>query len=295
MTDTRAEELRLFLRRPWPALLGAALTVAMTVGVGRQLLGGGGQGLARAAPDGPLFYALFTALYLAPSAFDWLIFRRLWRLPRAGFAALVRKRIANEVLFGYAGEAYFYAWARARAHVVTGPFAAVKDVTILSAMAGNAVTLVAVAVAFPFARGLFGAGGVPAMLLSGGVVIASSVPFLLFRARVFSLERGALWWVFSVHCLRIVTGSLLLALAWGAALPHVAPTIWLLLAATRLLVTRLPLVPNKELVFANLAILLIGRSTPLTDLVAFTAGLTLAVHLALLAGFGLLALRRGRR
>ena len=66
--------------------------------------------------------------------------------------------------------------------------------------------------------------------------------------------------------------------------------MWLFLAAARLLVSRLPLVPNKDLLFANVAILLIGQDDALSELVAFTAALTLATHVGLIAAFGLHAL-----
>ena len=280
--------------RRWPALLGGALSLAMMLGLAHQLLGAGLAGLQRAIPTAPAFYLLFAALYLAPPAFDHIIFRRLWGLPAAGFAALVRKRIANEVLFGYAGEAYFYTWARSRAGSVTAPFAAVKDVGIMSALAGNAVTLLTVAAAIPFAAGLLSAGQLRGVLLAGALVIATSLPFLLFRRRVFSLDRGLLRWIFGVQAGRIVLTSLLLALAWAAALPGVAVATWLMLAAARLLVSRLPLVPNKDLLFANAAILLIGRDHALADVVAFTAALTLCVHVALTVLFGFWAVRAQR-
>ncbi len=54
--------------------------------------------------------------------------------------------------------------------------------------------------------------------------------------------------------------------------------MWLFLAAGRLLVSRLPLVPNKDLLFANFAIILIGQGEALSELVAFTAALTLFAH-----------------
>lgn len=278
--------------RRWPVLLGGALSLAMIAGLAHQLLGSGLDGLARAVPDAPAYYLLFAALYLTPPASDWVIFRRLWDLPAAGFAALVRKRIANEVLFGYAGDAYFYAWARTKARGVRAPFAAVKDVGILSAMAGNAVTLLAAAAALPAAAALLSEGQVRGILLSGAVVVATSLPFLLFRRRVFSLARRLLLWIFAVQAGRIVVTSLLLTLAWAAALPGVAAATWLMLAAARLLVSRLPLLPNKELLFANAAILLIGRDHRLADLLAFTAALTLVVHVALTALFAVSALRR---
>jgi len=272
--------------RRWPALLGGALTLAMVAGLARALLGDGLAGLARAVPASPLFFACFALLYLSPPTGDYIIFRRLWGLPAEGFVALVKKRIANEVVFGYSGEAYFYAWARARATAVAAPFGAVKDVSILSAIAGNVVTLVAVSLALPFGRALMSVGQGRTALALGAVMIATSVPFLLFSRRVFSLPGPALRWVFGIHCLRLLVGQLLVALVWHFGLPDVGVGLWLVLAAGRLLVSRLP-IPNKDLVFANLAIAVIGPGHAVSELLAVVAGLTLAVHMALIAGFGL--------
>jgi hypothetical protein len=111
------------------------------------------------------------------------------------------------------------------------------------------------------------------------------LPFLIFSRRVFSLPRATLWWVFMIHCIRLMCGSLLIALAWHFAMPDVTIAMWLFLAAGRLLVSRLPLVPNKDLLFANFAILLIGQDQALSELIAFTAALTLLVHVVLIILF----------
>jgi hypothetical protein len=60
-----------------------------------------------------------------------------------------------------------------------------------------------------------------------------------------------------------------------------------MLATLQLLVSRLPLVPNKDLVFATLTAFLIGHDSEVSALMAMIATLTLATHL--LAG-GLLVL-----
>ena len=277
-------------RRRWPAILGAALTLAMIAGLLRELFGHGLVGLGRSVPHDPRFYVCFALLYMALPAGDYAIFRRLWTIPLAGLVALIKKRIANDVVLGYSGEAYFYAWARGRARMVAAPFGAVKDVSILSAIAGNAITMAMIAVALPFGRGLLSPGQFRIMLGSAAVLLAMSLPFLIFSRRVFSLPRARLWWVFGVHCARLVGEAVLLALAWHYALPGVSIGMWLFLTAARLLVSRLPLVPNKDLLFANVAILLIGQDHALSELVAFTAALTLATHVGLIAAFGLHAL-----
>lgn len=281
-------------RRRWPAWVGAALTLLMIAGLARELLGDGLAGLSRTTPDDPLFYVFFALAYLALPVADYLIFRHLWRIPVAGLAATLKKRVANEVLFSYSGEAYFYSWARANAPMVAAPFGAVKDVSILSAIAGNAVTLALMLMSIPLGAALLPDGLARTAGWSAAVLVLMSLPFLLFRTRVFSLDRPALWWIFRAHCLRLVAGSALLALAWEAALPGASVAMWLFLAAGRLLVSRLPLIPNKDLLFANLAIMVLGGNGALAELMAFTAALTLLVDAGLIAAFGAAGLVRRR-
>lgn len=264
--------------RRWPVLLGAALTAAMLAGLAYELLGNGLAGLTRAVPADPRFYVCFLLFYLALPVGDYLIFGRLWGIPIAGLAALIKKRIANDLLVNYTGEAYFYSWARARARFVTAPFGAIKDVSILSAMAGNAITLVMLAAALPLGRELLTPEQFRTGLWSTALLAGLSAPFLIFSRRVFSLPRTQLWEVFGIHCGRVIASSSFTALAWAFALPGVPVGMWLFLAAGRLLVSRLPLVPNKDLLFFTFATLLIGEQEALVQLLAFFAALTLATN-----------------
>ena len=280
------------IRSRWPALIAGLLTAAMIAGLAHELLRTGLAGLSRAVPHNPLFYVAFAATYLSLPVGDFIIFRRLWGIPLSGIRALMRKRIANEVVFGYSGEAYFYAWARQNVTMVAAPFGAVKDASILSAVAGNVITLVMIGLALPFSHGLLTPAQTHTLAISAGIVFLICLPFFIFPKRVFSLPRQQLWWVFGVQCARLVAGSVFIALAWHFGLPQVSVGMWLVLAAARLLVSRLPFVPNKDLLFANLAIVLIGRDVALGELVAFTAALTLVVHVVLIAGFGVETLMR---
>ncbi len=278
------------IKRRWPMILGGGLTLLMILSLGRELFGSGLAGLTRALPTNPLFYLAFLTYYLGPPSFDYAIFRRLWRIPLDGMAALHKKRIANEVLLGYSGEAYFYAWARQRTQMIAAPFGAVKDVMILSAIAGNAVTLAVMAVALPLCIDLLTPTYQGYAYGSIAIIVAISLPFLIFSKRVFSLPRRLLVWVFGVHCLRIVLGAVVIALAWHFAMPAVPVGVWMLMAAGRLLVWRLPLVPNKELAFSFIAGIVIGEGQALSELMALIAGLTLLCHVALIGGFGIQAL-----
>lgn len=280
------------LRPRWPRILGALLSGLMIVGLAWELFDHGWAGVELAAPDSPWFYLFFALAYFAPPLFDFIIFRRLWRLPFDGFGALVRKRIANDVVIGYSGDVFFYAWARARLKMVTAPFGAVKDVTILSGIAGNIVTVGMLAVTLPFAFELFPPKQLEMLGWSSAVAVGISGVLLLFSRRVFSLPGAMLRWIFGVHCARLVLGSLAFGIASYFAMPNVSITWWLFLAAGRLVVARLPLLPNKDLLFANFAIMFIGHGEALSDLVAFIATLTLFAHVVLMAAFGLPALAR---
>lgn len=282
------------LKRRWPMAIGALITIAMIIGLGRELFGSGLEGLGRAVPHNPLFYLALALLYMSSPMGDYIIFRRLWGIPLAGLVALLKKRIANDVVLGYSGEAYFYAWARQNAKMVAAPFGAVKDVSILSAIAGNAMTLAMIAIALPMGIGYLSPGQLHTVETSAVITFAMSLPFLIFSKRVFSLPRRALWWIFGVHCLRLISGSVFIAFAWHYALPAVSIKMWLILAAARLLVSRLPLVPNKDLLFASFAIYLIGEDTALSDLMAMSAALVLLVHVVLVVSFSLYGLLRKR-
>ncbi len=280
------------LRRRWPTILGSVVSIAMVAVLAYELFDGGLADLSRTLPDNPAFYLTFLAMYAAPVFFDWVIFRRLWRIPTSGIGALVKKRIANDVVLGYSGEAYFYAWARQRMRMIAAPFGAVKDVSILSAQAGNLLTLIAMAIALPFASGVLTPDELRGVGWAAAITVAISLPFILFSKRVYSLPGRELWWVFGVHCLRILAGSFALAWAWHFAMPGVAFATWAFLVAIRLLVTRLPFVPNKDLLFANIAIILIGQGTDMSELMALTAAMALLLHVALIGAFGFLALAR---
>jgi len=242
------------------------------------------------------FWMAFALFYAAGPFADWVIFRKLWYIPFKGLAPLTRKLIGNELLFGYAGELYFYSWARRNAKIVGSPFGAIKDVAILSAVVGNVMTLAMTVVAYPLLRDLH-LSGERALILSIAVVLGTSLATMLFRARLFSLPRRDLQLVFVIHVLRIFATTGLVAWMWHLALPQVPLSLWFFLSTLRLLVSRLPFIPNKDVVFAGLAIFLVGQDHAVVALMAAMAGLLMLTHVALgtlLAGIELAGWSDGR-
>jgi len=265
----------------WIHWLGLAISGAVLVAILDQMRSLDFARIAGLLPASAAFWLAFCAYYVFPIASEWLIFRRLWKIPPSGFVALTRKYIGNEVLLGYIGEVYFYSWARKRARMSGAPFGAIKDVAIMSAVVGNVVTLAMMALAYPIIGQLrLGFGG-SAFYLSAFVLAATSLAALLLRRRLFSLPNVELRFVVLVHLARILATTGLAALMWYLILPNVPLGWWLLLAALRLLLSRLPFLPNKDLAFVALAMLAIGHENEITALLTMVASLILATHVLL--------------
>ncbi|MPT49340.1 MAG: hypothetical protein E2598_13145 [Sphingobium sp.] len=241
-------------------------------------------------PSSPFFWVIFAAAYLISPACEWIIFRRLWSLPAGGFAALLRKLVSNEILLGYLGEVYFYSWARRNAQITAAPFGAIKDVTILSAITGNIFTLMMVLLSAPFIGSLHLGIDSTAFLLSALFILGSSIAAMLLRKRLFTLPRPELWFVAAMHMVRIILSTVLTAIMWHLLLPSVALSLWLLLSTARQLLSRLPFLPNKDVVFAGLAVVLVGFDQQIVAAITLMASLILGAHLLVGGILGITAL-----
>ena len=282
-------------KRNWVNWLSAAISITLLVIMFFQLRKFGFARAWEALPISPWFWLAFTGYYITLPCSEWIIYRRLWHIPIDGLAALFRKLVSNEILLGYSGEAYFYTWARRRSQMVAAPFGAIKDVSILSAMAGNIVTLALLAVAYPLVGVIGLKFDVESVFLSAAFIVFVSTMLLLFRNRIFSLPRRDLWFIFGMHMVRLIIATVCAVSMWHVSLPEV-PTIWLLfLVTTLLLVTRLPFLTNKGIVFAGIATLLVGNDAQISAQITIIETAILATHLfvgGILVMAELLAVRR---
>jgi hypothetical protein len=93
--------------------------------------------------------------------------------------------------------------------------------------------------------------------------------------------------VFAVHLLRILATTVISAALWHLVLPDVELGWWIILVTIRLLISRLPFVPNKDIVFAGTTVLALGSEVEISALMTLMAGLTLATHMLVGMGFAL--------
>ncbi len=76
---------------------------------------------------------------------------------------------------------------------------------------------------------------------------------------------------------------------WWSLLPQVPLTTWIVLAAIRMVSTRLPLVPNKDIAFAAVIVALIGDHDGIAPMIVMITGLVLIANILVAIGISLLS------
>ncbi|THD37778.1 MAG: hypothetical protein E7773_02000 [Sphingomonas sp.] len=261
---------------PWLRWAGPILSLAIIAVVADALGRRDVLALWHMTPSAPGFWiGVAVFLSIQPVA-DFLIFRGLWPLPLAGLGALFRKSASNELLFGYSGELQFYLWARQNAALPGSPFGAVRDVAVMSALVGNVVTIALLLGAIALPGDLAFGSMEHSILWSAIILVGSSMAIMLFRNRVLAVTREQFWRIGAIHLVRSVAMTLMVGLLWAMVVPGVSLGWWLLLAAARQFVTRLPFLPNKDLVFAGLAAGTLKTVPNVAETVALVAGVIFA-------------------
>jgi hypothetical protein len=291
--------------RRFTAIGSIAMSVAILMLLVNAVQRIGVQQLIDVLPLSPGFWILYLAAYFLQPIVDWQIFRRWWDLGWRSLSIFLKRRVMNEALFSYAGDAFLMAWSATHfklkfdpnaasapkvgrgdgpgAHPIDAPLAAIKDVAITSGLAGNLFTLIMLIFAI-----LFGGDAimntkvdldtVRRIIIGFALLLIVSFGIVFNRNKVLSLTVAANMRAFWFHLFRVSAMHFLLVGSWFAALPDIGIGTWLILGALRLVIMRMP-VPNKEILFAALAADLTGEaSVEVAALMAAQGVLWLACH-----------------
>lgn len=289
----RASALWLRVQRPvrWALIV---LVIAM---LAQALAATSWREVAQNLPVSPWFYLIFLINYFAMPLSEALIYRFLWNTGMGIVPALLRKRVYNEAVLDYSGEPVLFAWARQFTSKTDGELLSdVRDVNVLSALTGNLVTcFILVAVILTQADKLD--VGDTAMLrrgalLTGGGVLVMLALAAMFRKWLLALTLRQCAVVGGLHTLRLISFVVLQAWQWHVAVPGIGWATWSIFTALQMAVSRLPLLPAKDLFFAGLAMHLgarLGLAPAVIDgLFVVSGGLNLVAHAAMYAlGLGL--------
>lgn len=246
-----------------------------------------------ARPRALSFYLVLLLPFFVQPVADLIIYRNLLGVGRLlPLTVMLRKRYMNNVMVDYSGEAYFFFWARKNLDLKKGVLLhAVKDTNVLSAGAGLAVVwlmLLALVASGIMKLPSFLPAHMWTLVSVGSLPLVLCLALVIGGRRVTALSRGDVATTFAIHLARSIAAlALEFALWWlSGALPSAA--VCLEFTALRLLVTRLPLVPNKELVFVGVGIAAAGLMDVSAPRVA--AVLVIMTAFSLLQEFALVGL-----
>ncbi|MFC3050514.1 hypothetical protein [Kordiimonas pumila] len=224
----------------------------------------GWQDVQKSLPDSPVFYILFLMMYAAQPVAEWLVYQTLWgpRVKRH-FAVFLRMRVYNLALVSYMGEAFLALWGKKNLGLKGRVAAsAVKDSNILSALASNSFTLLMLASFFVTGQLEKITNTDPELVFYIKIVVLVGillVPLVIFfQNRILGVDPATAKKVFTVHLLRLLAVMLLQASQWAVVLPMVPFQTWLLLLTAQMVLTRIPFLPNTDLLFMGLGIAMIN-------------------------------------
>lgn len=266
----------------WARVFNGLLFVGVLGWLLYQIYRIGWVAVLAALPTEPLFYLLFLIGYLLPPFVEGAIYGHFWRVPlRRSLPALLIKKVYNNVLLGASGEVYLYVWARRNTEASErAVFRLVRDNNILSSVAttGIAVALlgallatgqIAVFEQIPSLRPFVNVGVMLAVVALLGLAWR-------FRRHLIALRPAEAWGVAAAHGGRFILGRLLDVAMWIVVLPAVPLAYWWTFLALKIVVSRIPFLANRDLVFLALSIELARlMEMPPVDI----AGLMLATSL----------------
>lgn len=271
-------------------LLRWGIPAALVLLIGKRLSQLGWHEVWRARPANPVFYLLLAAQFFLQPLGDHLVYRHLWRHPPT-LSVILRKRLMNTFMLDYSGEAFFYFWAQRNLSLPRGMAThGIKDSNLLSG--GAALTMVWLLGLILLATGglhippLPGQGWLYALI--GTVPLALCAVLIVAHRKVTVLTRSQLFVTFGIHFLR---ACLVLGIEFGlwqlsGALPTAVASLQFV--ALRLVITRLPIVPNKDLIFVGVGMAAAGAAHAAVTPVATVLVILAAADLVLAASVAVL-------
>ncbi|MEE9383315.1 MAG: hypothetical protein V3V08_07865 [Nannocystaceae bacterium] len=211
-------------------------------------------------------YFLFAFLYTQLTIAEVLAYRACWQFDvRQALPAFLKKRIYNRDVLGYSGEIFFFSWARRHVHGKTSLQIAgtIRDQNIISSAASTTVALALLGLYLsfgsvevldqlqlwlsPHAAALELIWAVP--IFMGSTVIITLI--IRFRRYLFDMSSRLAAGLFALHIVRLIVGQATQVGFWAVCAPEVPLQVWFTLAAGSIISSRIPLLPNRDLLFVS--------------------------------------------
>lgn len=215
-------------------------------------------------PSNPAFYLLQVGIYLALPISELFIYKKPWNFSfKQSIPVFIYKKIFNSDVITYSGEVYLYYWAKNKLQLPGKQIMQViRDNNILSTISSTLIAIFLIGVFLTFGHlsvndviGVEGTFWLPWILLS--VIIVGFIAYK-YRKKWFAMSRKQALYITYVHTSRLLLVHALEMLQWIIAIVAVPITHWFTLMAAKIATSRIPLLPNKDLLFTSIVIGLSG-------------------------------------
>lgn len=209
-------------------------------------------------PTSAFFYLLYGFLFMMVPVSEYYFYQVKWTYKnRHILKGFVLKKIYNNELYNYTGEAYFVNWISERLGIrAKEALLFVKDHNIVSSLAS---TFWAFFVLFVLSfMGYFDlleliSGFDRSSTIFGAIALIIALIFAYrFRKNIIHLPKKMFYQLFALYSLRFIIRHFLLVLMWMSAAPEVSILVWINFLMVKILLDRLPL-GNRTLILLSMA------------------------------------------
>lgn len=220
----------------------------------------GWKEIVASLPTQPLFYLIFLVMYFALPISEYFIYKVVWsNSVRNALPTFIIKKIYNNSLIGYSGDIYLALWASKSLKISKKKaLHVVKDNAILSTV-GSSLFAILILVIFLVS------GNKPTAFINVdnlgygiyAVIIILILAILMprsIRKKVFQLGFKTSITIIGIHFLRLLFLGIIQIIQWEIVLAEIELSTWITFAALQIITTRIPLLPNRDLIFMALGI-----------------------------------------
>lgn len=206
-------------------------------------------------PNQPGFYLLFLVLFITLPVAELFTYRQYWDFSnREWLPIFIKKRIYNNSFIGYSGEIYLSVELKKRFHFSSKElFDVIRDNNILSSLASSLFALTVLSTYLLTGKPLpFGIGDLRLDIIAY-IFIALIILLLVLpgniRAYVFNSDPKQAISVGLIHFIRLLFLVIIQIWQWDIVISYIPLSTWITLAAVQVITSRLPFLPNKDVLF----------------------------------------------
>lgn len=245
-------------RKPTEQVLQVAVPAVLLAFIGFSLYRIGFASVWSARPRTAYFYIALVLPFFMPALGDLLIFRTLLKTDWLAYKIFLRKQCLNNLVLDFSGDAYLFVWFRRNVSLPSKSILhAIKDSNILSATAGFVVlciTFLALAASGALDSLHLRSATYWALLTLGVAPATLSLLLILGGRRVTTLSRRDMALTFAIHQTRALAVVILQLLIWYFSGALFSLTNCFEFVALGMVIARVPVLPNKALLYASAAI-----------------------------------------